>query len=130
MDIRDVKMNGKEWYKFIPYIMEYEEFDIVLGVSIMLFDIDEKETTFEDIVETVKRYHGESVEYGEIDDAYILRDRLSTIDLIFFQEYAKKIGIEESDYQEQASIGAWHYCENFIKELCEKMKKDGLFERE
>lgn len=129
MDIRDVKIKEEDWQKFSPYISG-DDFDIELGVSIILFDLNKEETTFTDILKTIESYHTELVEIEEIYDVCIWCELLSSVDPIFFQEYAKEhIGTELVDYQEQANCGAIYYCEEFIRELYKKMKKDGLFDK-
>lgn len=131
MDIRDVKISGEDWQKFSPYIRDYNyNFNVNLGVSIILFDLNKEETTFQDIIELVKYYDTELVENNEIDSVYMWQEQLSSIDPIFFQKYAKEeYGVFIDDYQKQANYGAIYYCENFINELYEKMNKDGLFDK-
>jgi len=59
----------------------------------------------------------------EIEDVKIRRERLSTIEPIFFQEYLKNLGIELTDYKKQAEYGAVCYHKNFINYLYENMEK-------
>jgi len=127
MDIRDVKIKDEDWQKFSPYISD-DDFDVKLGVSIILFDLNKEDTIFKDIVETVKSYHEEFINNEEIFDVYMWRHELSSVDVIFFQEHADSLGIDTGVYQEQANAGAYHYCIKFILGLYNEMKKDGLFD--
>lgn len=128
MDIRDVKIKDEDWQKFRQYI-SYDDFDVELGVSIILFDLNKEDTIFKDIVETVKSYQEEFINDEEIFDVYMWRKELSKVDPIFFQCFAQDVlGIELDDYSEQAQVGAFHYCEEFVHELYHKMDKDGLFD--
>lgn len=130
MDIRDVKIQKKDWCKFSPYIY-IDNLKVNWKVSIILFALDEEETTFNRILEMIKYYHGELENNGEIEYVYLSRGILSSIDPIFFQKYAKEEhGASLDNYQEQANCGAIYYCEDFINKLYEKMNKDGLFDRE
>lgn len=128
MDIRDVKIKDEEWMQFSPYICG-DDFAVKLGVSIILFDMNKEETTFSDIVGTVEIYHDEMNENGEIDDIYMWRSLLSSVDPILFQKYAEEVvGVKLDDYQDQADTGAIHYCTHFICELYHMMEENGVFD--
>ena len=100
----------------------------LLWEEISRFDLHKEETTFEDIVETVKIYKKDFDENGSIDFVEMYCRQISAIDPVFFQEYYKENhSVALSDYQKQADFGAICYCEEFINELYEKMEKDGLF---
>ena len=119
--------NFEDWVQFRDYLPcaknnFYEE------LSAILFDLHKEETTFEDIVETVKIYKKDFDENGSIDFVEMYCRQISAIDPVFFQEYYKENhSVALSDYQKQANFGAICYCEEFINELYEKMEKDGLF---
>ena len=128
--IDEIKIKECDWHKFIKYIsLDRTDLFIQIGISIILFDLDNEKTTFEDIVETVKSYYEEFVENEEIYDVCMWRMQLSSVDPIFFQEYAQgNYGVSLDDYQEQANYGAVFYCENFIKYLYDNMEKYRLSE--
>ena len=130
MNIRDVKINAEDWLKFHKYI-DIDNYIVQIEVSIIIFGLNDEDTNFKDIVNLVSIYHAELTDHEEIQDFYMWRKQLSSVDPIFFQEYVKELyGNATTNYQMQADCGAVCYCENFIKELYEKMNKDGLFDRE
>lgn len=123
----DIKINYEDWRRFWDYL-PFARSNFYEELSAILFDLYKEETTFEDIVETVKIYKEDLEENGSTDFVEIHCRWISRIDPIFFQEYYKEqIGLAMTDYQKQADYGAILFCGDFIINLYEKMCKDGLF---
>lgn len=123
----NIKINYEDWRRFKDYLPSagsnfYEE------LSAILFDLYREETTFEDIVETIKIYKEDLDENSSIDFVEIHCRWISGIDPVFFQEYYKEqTGLTTIEYQRQADYGAILFCGDFIVNLYEKMCKDSLF---
>lgn len=127
MDITNIKINEKDYNQFIKYL-DNNLLLIEIGVSIIIFKLNRRDTTFNDIVKTVKSYHEDFVKNGEIRNLYLCRDELSDVATIFFQEFADSLAITTGDYQEQSVAGAYHFCTRFIEVLYKRMKEQGLFD--
>ena len=123
----DKKINYRDWKLFRDYL-PFARNNFYEELSTTLFDLYKEETTVEDIVETVKIYKEDLDENGSIDFVETHCRWISRIDPVFFQEYYKEqTDLTMTEYQKQADCGAILFCEDFVINLYEKMRKDGLF---